>query len=155
MEESWCLPLSAVKVFPSLIQELDDAQYDISIGQTTLEDVFLEVGKLFDSNQPPNNKVRAPALSSKETDSIPDLLPLSSRSNSPSTPNTCRGAILSAEVICHARLKTLLRTPNAIAMQICIPIMMITIAFASTSMFSRAPYVEPSSLRSSCWCSIR
>ena len=47
IEESWSLPFSSAKVFPNLFNSLQTAGMRASIGQTTLEDVFLSVGKRF------------------------------------------------------------------------------------------------------------
>ena len=161
VEESWSLPLSSVAVFPRLIQALEVSLFSTSIGQTTLEDVFLEVGKRFAVNQDLLGVDKSNGEKASETNSDKDGVPTAAALlASPSTvigtknrhrsgclPKLCSRTFHSARAICEARLKTLLRSPNALVMQAVIPVMMITMAFASTAMFSKAPYVEPALLR--------
>tara|TARA_B110000091_G_scaffold207702_1_gene246281 strand:- start:25 stop:2634 length:2610 start_codon:yes stop_codon:yes gene_type:complete len=49
-------------------------------------------------------------------------------------------------MICDARFKTMLRNPNMIMTQVLIPIVMIVLAFGSTSFLKTTPYVVPAPL---------
>ena len=146
IEESWSLPMSSVKIFPHLFKRLEAAGIRISVGQTTLEDVFLSVGKRFGGETEIPNVSESPkgAVSSAETLSFVDTIRQLRRS--PSCPRRTSPKISPAASICSARLKTLLRSPNSILMQICIPLCMLIMAFASAAMFHETPYIKPNPL---------
>ncbi len=159
VEESWSLPLSATKHFPALIRALESARVNsldtsrgvstapkpmvsaLTLGQTTLEDTFLEVGRRFGhkttdgaTSSPRASTPAALAGNSVTEDSDDDdcdesdddaVRSISRVSQSAfAEPNRkvywCAQLATSSRVICGARLKTLLRTPNAIATQVCV-----------------------------------
>ena len=175
VQEMYELPLASQTLFPTLLRELERLKVkDLTIGQTTLEEVFLEVGKRL--HQKLSGGGEEEKLSDEESTAEKTALDVDASQAAPlplrytstngsfssrllnrllkeerksvgaccasSCPRWIR-RVCSSFMICKTRWTTTVRSPNMVATQMIIPIVMVTLAFGSTSFFQTTPYVIP------------
>ena len=157
LQEVYELPVASQKQFPALLRALKKAGVkDITVGQTTLEEVFLEVARRLSAEGSSDDRFESKdADEDKDEDRAgaaysPIVPQLSSSHRSSSrlardenSDARCLRRARSALMICDARWKTMSRSPNMIVTQVVIPIVMVFLAFGSVSFLKTSPYVVP------------